>query len=215
MKHLSLILLLCFIGSSFAHAVPGQADRKLSAPDLAAFDPDAVAALEARMWRDYYDENWLHLGSSLLELARGQFGFSAEDSARMAFSAGQAAMHFRNDADDPRCLDYLKQFYGVIRSSTGSAFSVEKAAELELSWWRKRREAAAPSDIAADIAALTERLMELPQDAALPAAIIRVEAMEYRDARRDGKMTEQDWTHVETRLHAAYRMLRHSIDEHK
>lgn len=165
------------------------------------------------MWRDYYDGQWIDLSAGLMELAKDQFGFSTDESVRMAMSAGQAAMLFRSNPADPRCQEQLQTFYRIVQSRSASEFSVEKAAELELTWWRKRRENAPAADYASDIAALSEMLFGLPKNATLPAALIRVEAMVYRDERRDGLMTDADWEHIHRRLQVAYQKLHEAIHD--
>lgn len=188
-------------------------ENEVNLPKIARFDPGRVAELETQMWRDYYDGQWMNLTAGLLELSQEEFGFSTRDSTRMAMSAGQAAMFFRADAYDPRSLDLLVQFYEIIRKSTELEFPVDRAAELELAWWQKRRLDAAPEEYAADIAALSELVFSLPEGSALPAALIRVEAMEYRDARRNGKMTEGDWAYVQECLEIAYHKLFQTIHD--
>ena len=61
-----------------------------------------------------------------------------------------------------------------------------------------------PQEYARTIAQLTALNYGLNENAALPAASMRAEAMAYRDARRDGKMTELDWSEVTRQLSAAY-----------
>lgn len=76
----------------------------------------------------------------------------------------------------------------------------------------ERRENVAPHDYAVTVARLTAMLYGLAPEAMLPSAKLRVDAMVYRDARRDGAMTDADWQEVERLLVAAYADLAGRLD---
>lgn len=156
------------------------------------------------MWRDYYEGNWFHLGARTLQLACGQYHFSWWDGVRIAGHTALAAAHFRTRTDDPRCLPELESYYCIVERATPTRFDESEAARLELAWWTERRQKVPTQDYARTIARLTALTHGLSEDAALPAARMRAEAMAYRDARRDGKMQEADWREVTRQLRAAY-----------
>lgn len=47
--------------------------------------------------------------------------------------------------------------------------------------------------------------------AAEPASRLRADTVAYRDARRDGRMTENDWEHGSARLREAWPALRQAF----
>jgi len=187
-------------------------DHWLARPGLNRFDPTAMGQAESAMWRDYYDGHWVSLGVRMMRLAREQYGFSWWDSARASFHGARAALHFRGRTDDPRCLPALRAYYGVLAKVMPPDFSSDEAARLELQWWSERRLNFPPAGYAGTIARLSGLCHGISPEAAEPSALIRAETMAYRDARRDGRMTEADWDHVAARLREAWSKLRAAID---
>lgn len=177
-------------------------------PDLRAFDPQEMGRMESAMWRSYYEGQWVRLGWQAMQLACGQYGFSWWDGAQISAHAAAAAMHFRKNTDDPRCLAELAAYYRIIQHAVRTPLAVEELARLELQWWKERREDVPPDDYARTIAQLTGALYGLGENTALPAARLRTGAMAYRDARRDGKMTGADWAEVSRQLIEAYTLLK-------
>jgi hypothetical protein len=108
-------------------------------------------------------------------------------------------------------LSELEQYYAIIRNATGRDFDVRAAAALELEWWKERRREVAPKDYARSIPQATALVYGVPEGTVLPAAVTRAEAMAYRDARRDGKMTEADWQEIARRLMLAYASLKQAV----
>ena len=181
-------------------------------PDITNFDPGAAGQAEASMWRDYYDGQWVSLGVRMMRLAREQYGFSWWDSARASFHGARAALHFRGRTGDPRCLPALRAYYCVLAKVMPPGFSPDEAARLELQWWSERRLDMPPAGYGGTIARLSGLCHGISPEAAAPSALIRAETMAYRDARRDGRMTEADWDHVAARLREAWSELRAAID---
>ncbi len=201
-----------FLSAAFALALAVilavTAQHHLARPDLRAFDPQEMGRMESAMWRSYYEGHWVRLGWQAMQLARNQYGFSCWDSARMSAHAALSAMYFRKNTDDPRCLAELVSYYRIIQHSAPSRLAVHDLARLELQWWKERREDVPPDDYARTIAQLTGALYGLGENTALPAARLRTGAMAYRDARRDGKMTDADWAEVSRQLIEAYTLLK-------
>ena len=193
--------------------VAGQ--HLLARPDCTSFDAAAMGRLEAEMWRDYYTRRWGRLGIGLLRAACGQHGFSWWDGARVAAHAGRAAVLFRVDTDDPACLSELERYYRIVAPALECRFDPAEAARLELTWWQERRREVPPRDYARTIARLTALLYGIPEADALPACLLRAEAMAYRDARRSRGMTEADWAEVQRLLTAAHSELRARLDSRR
>lgn len=187
------------------------AEHHAARPNLAGFEPAAMGRIEASMWRHYYEHRWLALGCTVVEAACSQYGLSWWDGARVAAEAVRAAAAFRASKDDPACLPALTRYYNVVRRAAPASFSPAEAAALELRWWAQRREEAPPADYAVTIARLTAMLYGLDLEATLPSARLRVDAMEYRDARDGGGMTARDWGVVEEQLVAAYSDLKRRL----
>ncbi|MFZ4484859.1 MAG: hypothetical protein ACOYOL_12880 [Chthoniobacterales bacterium] len=177
-------------------------------PNLRTFDPNEMGRMESAMWRSYYEGQWVRLGWQAMQLGCGQYGFSWWDSARMSAHAAVSAMHFRINTDDPRCLAELVSYYRIAQRAVSSRWDVQEMARLELQWWKERRESAPSDAYARTVARLTGSLYDIDAAAALPAALLRTGAMAYRDARRDGAMTEADWREVTRRLTEAYTLLK-------
>ncbi len=163
------------------------------------------------MWRSYYEGRWLRLGWQAMQVSCGQYGFSWWDGARMSAHAAVSAMHFRKNTDDPRCLAELVSYYRIIQHAVPWRLDEQALAGLELKWWKERRQNLATEDYAHTIAQLTGAVYGVEENAALPAANLRTSAMAYRDARRDGKMTDADWQEIARQLMLAYTSLKEAV----
>jgi len=183
----------------------------VSKPDMSGFDPQEMGRLESGMWRSYYDGRWLQLACQTMEGASGQYRFSWWDGSRSSLHAARAALFFRKNTDDPRCLPELERYYAIISKATGQKFDIRAAAALELEWWKERRRGITPEDYARTIARATALVYGVPEETVLPAARMRAQAMAYRDARRDGKMTDADWQEIARQLMLAYASLKEAV----
>ena len=183
----------------------------VSKPDMSGFDPQEMGRLESGMWRSYYDGRWLQLACQTMEGACGQYRFSWWDGSRSSLHASRAALFFRKNTDDPMCLPELEQYYAIISKATGQKFDIRAAAALELQWWKERRRGIVPQDYARTIAQATALVYGVPEETVLPAARMRAQAMAYRDARRDGKMTDADWQEIARQLMLAYASLKEAV----
>jgi len=191
------------VGVWFQHAV--------SKPNMMGFDPQEMGRLESAMWRRYYERHWPQLACQTMEGACGQYRFSWWDGSLLSLHAARAALFFRKKTDDPRCLPELDRYYAIISSATGQKFDVRAAAALELQWWKERRRQVAPKDYARTIAQVTALVYGVPEETVLPAARMRADAMAYRDARWDGKMTEAEWQEIARQLMLAYASLKEAV----
>ena len=183
----------------------------VSKPDITGFDPQEMGRLESAMWRSYYEGRWLQLACQTMQGACGQYGFSWWHGARAALHAARSALFFRTNTENPRCLPELEQYFAIISKATGQRFDICAAATLELQWWKERRRKAAPKDYAGTIARATALVYGVPEETVLSAAKMRAEAMAYRDARRDGKMSDADWQEIARQLMLAYASLKEAV----
>jgi hypothetical protein len=177
-------------------------------PNLNAFDPEQMGRRESALWRSYYAGRGLRLGYQMMGIACGQYGFSWWDGTRIAVHSARAALAFRKNTDDPRCLPALCDYYALVRKATRTEFDIQTAATLELQWWKERRQKMAPPDYARTIARLTSLLYGLPAEATLPAAKLRASAMAYRDARRATGLSDDEWAELDRQLTSAYTALK-------
>lgn len=187
------------------------AQDRTARPNPRSFDPQEMGRLESAMWRSYYDGRWLRLIGQTMQVSCGQYGFSWWDGARLSKHAAIAAMYFRRETNDPRCIGQLESYYGIVRHATRISFDVSEAARLELQWWQERRRDVPPAQYARTIARLSGFIHGVGEKEAMESALLRTHAMVYRDARRDGKMTDADWEEVSRQLTAAYTVLKNEV----
>jgi hypothetical protein len=185
-------------------------ENVMSKPDTKGFEPQEMGRLESAMWRSYYEGQWVRLACQTMEGACGQYGLSWWDGSRASLHAARAALYFRKNTEDPRCLPELEQYYAIISKATGQHFDVRVAAALELEWWKERRRGIVPKDYAHTIARATALVYGVPEETVLPAAMMRAEAMAYRDD-RGGKMTDADWQEIARQLMLAYASLKEAV----
>jgi hypothetical protein len=173
---------------------------------LASFDPNAIARLETGMWRDYYEHKKLALALGLYSLFRDEYRFSPLDGLRLARSAAQAAIVFKdstNDDEADRALPELRAYFQVMRDRGDKTFDVGEAARLELAWWKARRHQKTPREYGKDVASAAAIVYGVPPERLEAYGQLRAEAMDYRD-RRDDRMTAEDWDHVQRVLERAF-----------
>ncbi len=171
-----------------------------------------MGQLEASMWRSYYEHRWTALALDGLRVSCGEYGLSWWDGLRSSILASRAALHFRSDTDDPRCLPLLERYYAILADGLGRHFDTAEAARLELEWWKERRRLLGPADYAKTIAANASLVHGLPADALRPASRRRAEAMDYRDRHgRRGEMTEEHWQHIARLLGETYAELKQTL----
>ena len=182
--------------------------------DLRGFDADAVARLETAMWGDYYNHDHRALAAKLYTLNRDLYHFSPADSVRLAYSAGKAAQLFQpttSRAEAQVALPLLVNFFTLMQQSSSEAFDPANAARLELDWWQLRRENSTPPEYGKVVAQVSEEIFQTKNERITKAAIQRAVMMGYRDARRDGKMTPDDWALIEQNLIESYRDLKAGV----
>jgi hypothetical protein len=183
--------------------------------DLRHFDPAALGRMETAMWRQYYERRYASLIATLYDLNRSEYGFSPWDSARLSFYAGRAAAAFQPTASRPEAeaaLPYLERYFHLLTRRAGSRATTAQLARLELEWWQQRREGVAPTNYATVIAQVEAALYGLAESEVLPSALLRAEAMAFRDARGRGGLNAEDWVYIQRELTRSYQSLWDATD---
>jgi len=106
--------------------------------DLRKFDYKKVAELDAKMWRSYYNHQFLKMFVQLLKVMRTQLRLNWFYTFRLAYYSGLAATDYRlkrGHENYPRTKKNLIKFYKVISDNCLESFNYKKAGELELEWW--------------------------------------------------------------------------------
>jgi len=154
-----------------------------------SFDPVRLGELETAAWAGYYRREWLRVLRSFVLLMREAFGFSWPATLRGAWYVLRANQLWApvpdNDPDGAR--EQMRRFYELLRGRYGSPADARRAAELEVEWWRLHRadqysgeDGSAPLTHA--LSASYAYLYGIEEQATLPAARERVEAMRLSDA---------------------------------
>ncbi|MEN3942729.1 hypothetical protein WJU23_15625 [Prosthecobacter sp. SYSU 5D2] len=208
LSKLRRFLLACCLLFGLWFFIPRQANME-------DFDPARMGRLESDMWRHYYDKSYARMAGALFLASHGQYGFSPWDSLRMAWHAAQAAR--RTQPTQPRAQAFavgippLTEYYRIIQKATGAAWQPEDLAPMELEWWVQRRENATWQQYGETIARLTARAYDAPLERVRPACLLRAEMMDYRDQRRNGLMTAEDWQHITTELGKSWALLKTAV----
>lgn len=105
---------------------------------LRSFDPRRVGELECAMWVAYYRREWVRLLRAATTLVRECFALpwpATLRAARLLLRANRRWAH--DDADAARRS--MERFYALVARRHGERFDTERAAELEVEWWRAHR----------------------------------------------------------------------------
>jgi hypothetical protein len=184
---------------------------------LRDFDPDAVAELETRMWRAYYERREGPLFRDMARLLRTQYHLPWLRSYSVAYAASRAAFEFKRGrvrTDYELALPYLRRYYAAIRAVSDTPFDPEHAARLELEWWitHRQRELHAPEDLVSQLAGLQAELYAMPAERFAEHARARADAMTIRDQRAEnGGLSEADWQEIRVLLRQAWGALSRAV----
>ena len=152
------------------------------------FDPVRLGGYEAQAWVAYYRRHWFTFLRAAIGMVRVGFGmpwFATLRGAWLVLRANQAWAPFPdNDPDRARAL--MRQFYVDVKRHSHESFDVDKAATLEVDWWRAhrnlQREEGALSLLIDALADLYAYVYHAPKAMVQPAAAHRAEAMVISDA---------------------------------
>ena len=157
---------------------------------LRSFDPLRIADLEYRMWVGYYLRRWTYLLAAAVKLFRLGFGMDLVRTAQGAWLMLRAVQLWApfpdNDPDGARAC--MRELYALVRMRFGEPADPERAAALEIDWWRAHRKRQYSADPAGKSDELLESVIGLycylfgeTEAAVRPAAMHRVQAMDLSD----------------------------------
>jgi hypothetical protein len=152
------------------------------------FDPVAVGRAECAAWAAYYRREWSTFLRSALGMVSAGFGMDRLRTLRGAWYVLQAnrawAPYPDNDPDQAR--SYMRRFYQVVLDSGWGVLDPDRAAKLEVEWWRAHRAhqhgTASLDELVDALDALYSEVYAVPPGTMLEAARLRAEAMDYSDA---------------------------------
>lgn len=171
-----------------------------------AFNPEAIAVAECRMWQAYYARNDVGLGLQLVKLLRQQFGLSFLAAKEIGERLARAAMTFKGESSNyESVIPDLTTAYTLIQKHSGRPFDPGAAARAELAWWVARRTPGqnAPEQVGALIGELYAVLYgrRLPEFA--NAGLLRAQAANLRDTHPNNP----DWAEIQRLLTESYRSI--------
>ncbi len=183
---------------------------------LCAFDADAIAWLETRMWQAYYAKQDARLFLLLVRLVARQFGLPWARAVRIALMLARPTMRFaRTRAEYEAIIPDIAAAYRQLQEECGASFDADDVAAREMRWWivhRQRAEmgAAALTDAIADLYAAIYRL---PPSVVYEAARLRAEAAFVSDDGREryGVRGAPYWQEVGDLLQRSYRALKAAV----
>jgi len=193
---------------------PGGGLRDPTTPSLSqAFDSNAIAQAETRMWKAYYGNHPVALGRELVNLLHAQFGLPPRDALRVSGDLAKATLIFQQSRGDydARVLPDLESAYSRLKMLTGGSWNPKEAARAELDWWIMRRTPGqdSPEQVGRAIARLYTILYGRTNDRIERAGLLRAKAAQVRD--RGGKNC--NWPEVRRLLQQSYKALSEGITE--
>ena len=156
---------------------------------MRSFEPRRVGELECDAWVAYYRREWWRFLRSAVGLVRATFRLPWPQTlwgAWLVLRANQLwAPHPDNDPERARAC--MRRFYALVARHHRERFDVERAARLEVEWWRVHRhlQQEAPEGgtepLSAALAELYAEVYAVEPSAVLKAAEERAEAMVLSD----------------------------------
>lgn len=153
-----------------------------------AFDPVRVGRAECDAWAAYYRREWLRVLGGVFGMVRHGFGLGAVRDVKAAWYVLRANQVWAPYPDNqPEAAHrYMAQFYRLANEAGRLRVDPDRAATLEIAWWRAHRERQRENAPAGDLEARLVDLYSYVYDAAPEhvrlAACLRAEATELSDA---------------------------------
>lgn len=153
------------------------------------FDAVAVGRLETQAWASYYRREWGRALRSLVGMVDQGFGLGPRLTFVAAWHVLRANQAWApvpvNDPDAARSS--MLRFYRLVLAHSDLTFDPNRAAELEVEWWRihrarQRDDAASRADLERALVDLYAHVYSSPREAMHEAARWRAEAMDLSDA---------------------------------
>jgi hypothetical protein len=109
---------------------------------MRSFNPELVGSLECRTWVTYYRREWGAFLIAAVRLVREAFRLSWPRTVLGAWWVLRANQHWapfpdNHPEDARRCM---RRFYRLVARQHEETFDVDRAAELEVHWWRLHRD---------------------------------------------------------------------------
>jgi hypothetical protein len=195
---------------------------RVSAPRRASFDPVAVGRYECAAWAAYYRHDWHRVLRNAVGMVSAGFLMNRRDTllgAWLVLRANQAWAPLP-DNDPAAARDLMRRFYRTVVDSGWGVFDPNKAAELEVEWWRLHRAhqygQADASELTNALAALYSYVYDVPEEAVTTAAELRVAAMDFSDQWVRAGCSPADPLLAKERraLVASYTALRDSVERY-
>jgi hypothetical protein len=153
-----------------------------------SFDPVSLGTLEAQVWVAYYRRDWLTFIRAGAVCARENFGLSWPETLACSWLVMRANQRWApfpdNDADGARRA--MAQCYRILARRYGQPRDPERAAALDVNWWRVHREfqhdlGASETALRDAIASFWAEIYDVPAPQLLEAAARRTSAMGLSD----------------------------------
>jgi hypothetical protein len=156
---------------------------------MRTFAPHRLGRLECDAWVAYYRREWGRFLQASVGMVREGFGMDWPHTVQGAYLVLRAnqlwAPYPDNDAAGAQAT--MRRFYDLVATEHGLLLDVDRAAELEVEWWRVHRYLQRES-VDGSVEPLTDALTTLyahvygaPAEAMRPAAALRAEAMVVSD----------------------------------
>jgi hypothetical protein len=156
---------------------------------MRTFAPHRLGRLECDAWVCYYRREWGRFLQASVGMVREGFGMSWPRTVQGAYLVRRAnqlwAPYPDNDAEGAR--DTMRRFYALVAAEHGLDLDVDRAAELEVDWWRIHRYLQRESSdggtepLTEALTALYAHVYAVDTAAVRPAAALRAEAMVVSD----------------------------------
>ncbi len=108
---------------------------------MRSFDPRLVGAVECRAWETYYRRKWAAFLVASVRLVRGAFRMPWPATLKGAWLVLRANEKWAPvpDNDPAAARRLMAGFYRLLLANQPALFDPERAAELEVEWWRVHR----------------------------------------------------------------------------
>lgn len=156
---------------------------------MRSFAPHRLGRLECDAWVAYYRREWGRFLQSSVGMVREGFGMSWPRTLQGAYLVLRANQLWAPypDNDAAGAQETMRRFYDLVANEHRLLLDVDRAAELEVEWWRVHRYLQRESTdgstapLVDALAALYAHVYDLPEQAVRPAAQLRAQAMVVSD----------------------------------
>jgi len=123
-------------------------------PDLLAYQPREMAALQIQAARQAGGKQWVAYAVTSFKIHTGQYGFPPLTAAGIAMDSSRAVSLYRSSVDETdkeEALKPLTSAYETIKAQTGKTYDPKAVAQLEMKTWSLLKEEAKNEVIAANM----------------------------------------------------------------